>query len=127
MSLIEYIADAGYDTIKTRTPATGVLVNIILFTFFSRKRAISRCLHLESFKCLVAVLLAVRARVDYCMYQAHLVGTLIARGLYLMDQLLHIVVPPYDDGFVVNVVTFLLGVAIKTKSNNLILPMIVFL
>lgn len=26
MSLIEYIADAEYDTMKTRTPATGVLV-----------------------------------------------------------------------------------------------------
>lgn len=44
-----------------------------------------------------------------------------------MDQLLHIVMPPYDGGFVVNVVTFLLGVAVKTNSNNLILPMIAFL
>lgn len=76
MSLIEYIADAEHDTMKTRTPATGVLVNIILFAFFTRDRAISRCLLLESLKRLIAILFALRAGVDYRMYQAQLVGTL---------------------------------------------------
>ena len=35
MSVIEYIAEGEHHTMKTRTPATGVLVNIILFAFFS--------------------------------------------------------------------------------------------
>ena len=85
MSLIEYIANAGHNTMKTRTPGTGVLVCIILFVFFSSDWVVSRCLLLESFKRLVAVLFALRAGVDYCMYQAQLVGTLIARGLYLVE------------------------------------------
>ena len=35
MSVIEYIAEGEHHTMKTRTPATDVLVNIILFAFFS--------------------------------------------------------------------------------------------
>ena len=85
---VEYIANAGHDAMKTRTPATGVLVNIILFAFFTRDRAISRCLLLESLKRLIAVRFALRTGVDYRMYQPQLVGTLIARGLYLVEQII---------------------------------------
>ena len=73
---VEYIANAGHDAMKTRTPATGVLVNIILFAFFTRDRAISRCLLLESLKRLIAVRFALRTGVDYCMYQTQLIRTL---------------------------------------------------
>ena len=88
MLQVEYIANAGHDAMKTRTPATGVLVNIILFAFFTRDRAISRCLLLESLKRLIAVRFALRTGVDYRMYQPQLVGTLIARGLYLVEQII---------------------------------------
>ena len=88
MLQVEYIANARHDAMKTRTPATGVLVNIILFAFFTRDRAISRCLLLESLKRLIAVRFALRTGVDYRMYQPQLVGTLIARGLYLVEQII---------------------------------------
>ena len=84
---VEYIANAGHDAMKTRTPATGVLVNIILFAFFTRDRAISRCLLLESCKRLIAILFALGTRVDYRMYQAQLVRTLGAWRVYVMNQL----------------------------------------
>lgn len=64
MSLVEYIVEGEYHAMKTKTPAVGVLVSIILFVFFSRGQVVSRCLLLESFKHLVAVLLALRAGVD---------------------------------------------------------------
>ena len=69
MLQIEYIANAGRDTMKTRTPATGVLMSIILFTLFSRERIVSQCLLLKSFKCLVAVLFTLRTWIDYGMHQ----------------------------------------------------------
>ena len=87
MSVIEYIAEGEHHTMKTRTPATGVLVNIILFAFFTRDRAISRCLLLESLKRLIAVLFALRTGVDYCMYQAQLVRTLGTWRFHVMNQL----------------------------------------
>ena len=83
---VEYIANAGHDAMKTRTPATGVLVNIILFAFFTRDRAISRCLLLESLKRLIAVRFALRTGVDYCMYQAQLVRTLGTWGVGLFHR-----------------------------------------
>ncbi len=87
MSVIEYIAEGEHHTMKTRTPATDVLVNIILFAFFTRDRAISRCLLLESLKRLIAVLFALRTGVDYCMYQAQLVRTLGTWRVHVMNQL----------------------------------------
>ena len=53
-----------------------------------RGRAISQRLLLESLKRLIAVSFALRTGVDYRMYQAQLVGTLIARGLYLVEQII---------------------------------------
>jgi len=53
-----------------------------------RGRAISQRLLLESLKRLIAVRFALRTGVDYRMYQAQLVGTLIARGLYLVEQII---------------------------------------
>ena len=88
MLQVEYIANAGHDAMKTRTPAIGVLVSIILFVFFSRGQVVSRCLLLESFKHLVAVLLALRAGIRQSLHQPQLVGTLIARGLYLVEQII---------------------------------------
>ena len=87
MSVIEYIAEGEHHTMKTRTPATDVLVNIILFAFFTRDRAISRCLLLESLKRLIAILFALRTGVDYCMYQAQLVRTLGTWRVHVMNQL----------------------------------------
>lgn len=87
MSVIEYIAEGEHHTMKTRTPATDVLVNIILFAFFTRDRAISRCLLLESLKRLIAVRFALRTGVDYCMYQAQLVRTLGTWRVHVMNQL----------------------------------------
>ena len=84
---VEYIANAGHDAMKTRTPATGVLVNIILFAFFTRDRAISRCLLLESLKRLIAVRFALRTGVDYCMYQTQLIRTLGTWRVHVMNQL----------------------------------------
>ena len=41
MSLIEYIVEGEHHTMKTRTPATGVLMCIILFVLLSRDRVVS--------------------------------------------------------------------------------------
>ena len=92
MSLIEYIANAGHDTMKTRTPNTGVLVihvsNSTALPFpMLRGRAISQRLLLESLKRLIAALVALRAGIDYCMYQAQLVGTLGTGRVHVMNQL----------------------------------------
>ena len=93
MSLIEYIVEGEHHTMKTRTPNTGVLVihvsNSTALPFpMLRGRAISQRLLLESLKRLIAILFALRAGVDYRMYQPQLVGTPIARGLYLVEQII---------------------------------------
>ena len=53
-----------------------------------RGRASSYRLLLESLKRLIAILFALGTGVDYRMYQPQLVGTLIARGLYLVEQII---------------------------------------
>ena len=51
-------------------------------------RVVSQRLLLESLKRLIAVRFALRTGIDYRMYQPQLVGTLIARGLYLVEQII---------------------------------------
>ena len=91
MLQIEYIVEGEHHTMKTRTPDTGVLVihisNIAALPFLTlRGRSISQCLLLESLKCLIAALVALRTGVDYCMYQAQLVRTLGTWGVGLFHR-----------------------------------------
>ena len=92
MLQIEYIVEGEHHTMKTRTPDTGVLVihisNIAALPFLTlRGRSISQCLLLESLKYLIAALVALRAGIDYCMYQAQLVGTLGTGRVHVMNQI----------------------------------------
>ena len=84
---VEYIANAGHDAMKTRTPAIGVLVSIILFVFSVVRWIILQHLFLESLKRLIAVRFALRTGVDYCMYQTQLIRTLGTWRVHVMNQL----------------------------------------
>lgn len=74
---------------KTRTPAIGVLVSIILFVFSVVRWIILQHLFLESIIRLIAILFALRAGIDYRLYQAQFVRTLGTWRFHVMNQLFY--------------------------------------